>query len=68
MNFSQYLTMDINMLLSIVNMKLRDEGEQLDDFCQRYELDKTQLELRLNNHGWFYQSSRNQFSQTDQRT
>lgn len=63
MNLSRYLSMDVNMLLSIVNMKLRDESGDLTDLCRRYELDQAQLELRLRQHGWFYHPNQNQFSQ-----
>ena len=56
-----YKKMDINMLLSIVNMKLRDEKETLENFCITYELDKTKLKERFTENGFIYDLSNNQF-------
>lgn len=56
-----YKKMDINMLLSIVNMKLRDEKETLENFCITYELDKTKLKERFAENGFIYDLSNNQF-------
>ena len=63
MDLSRYLTMDSNMLLSIVNMKLRNEADLLAGFCLRYELDEALLTQRLAEQGWHYQASNNQFVQ-----
>jgi hypothetical protein len=59
-----YKTMDINMLLSIVNMKLRNENESLSDFCATYQLDKNALIQRLKEHHLTYSETQNQFKQT----
>lgn len=56
-----YKKMDVNMLLSIVNMKLRDEKETLENFCITYELDKTKLKERFAENGFIYDLSNNQF-------
>jgi len=56
-----YQTMDINMLLSIVNMKLRNEGENIDGFCRRYQIDKTLLIARLSEKQLTYDTAQNQF-------
>jgi len=58
-----YKKMDVNMLLSIVNMKLRNEKQTLDNFCINYQLDKAILLVRLENHGFIYDLNHNQFKQ-----
>ncbi len=63
MNLDNYLTMDINILLSIVNMKLRDEVDSINALCQRYDLEQVALEERLNRAGWYYVAASNQFKQ-----
>ena len=56
-----YQTMDINILLSIVNMKLRNEKQQLAVFCNRYQLDLTILQHRLESNGFVYDAQQSQF-------
>ncbi|MFO6422516.1 DUF4250 domain-containing protein [Motilimonas sp. KMU-193] len=63
MNLDNYLKMDINILLSIVNMKLRDEDGAIDDLCHRYDIDRLALEQRLQGAGWHYVAQSNQFKQ-----
>ena len=60
---SNYQKMDINMLLSIVNMKLRNEKEMLEGFCIHYQLDKNLLLQRFKTHGLTYDKKQNQFKQ-----
>ena len=52
---------DINILLSIVNMKLRDEFSDLDDLTAYYDIKKEELEKRLENNGYEYSVSNKQF-------
>ncbi len=52
---------DPYMLLSVVNMKLRDEDTNLDELCKTYQKDKAQLEAQLQAIGYFYEASNNQF-------
>jgi len=59
-----YKTMDINMLLSIVNMKLRNEAEDLDGFCLRYQIDQSILVQRLGEKELIYDPTHNQFKPT----
>jgi len=61
---ANYQKMDINMLLSIVNMKLRDEKQSLDNFCISYQLDKALLLQRLANHAFIFDEVQNQFKQS----
>lgn len=58
MNFE---TGDINILYSMINMKLRDEFSSLDDLVSYYSADKSKLIDRLQNHGYYYYSEDNQF-------
>ncbi len=38
MDLKKFATMDINMLLSVVNMQLRDRYDDLDDLCKAQEI------------------------------
>lgn len=58
--FSHYQHMDINMLLSIVNMKLRNEQQPLADFCIRYQIDQAILLQRFAEHHFAYDAQQNQ--------
>ena len=49
------------MLLSFVNMKLRDDYSSLDELCASEGLDKAELLSRLNAAGFDYMPSINQF-------
>lgn len=60
---TNYQKMDINMLLSIVNMKLRDEQQSLENFCIRYQLDKALLLQRLASHAFIFDETQSQFKQ-----
>ena len=55
------LNMDPHMLVSILNLKLRDFYSSLDMFCDDMNIDKSELEDKLNKSGYFYQSGINQF-------
>ena len=45
------MTKDPYMLLSIVNMKLRDEYPDLDDLCASMDIDRSELTERLSTIG-----------------
>ena len=49
------------ILLSYINTKLRDECKSLDDFCEKYEVDKADIIKKLKEVNYTYNSSRNQF-------
>ena len=49
------------MLLSFVNLKLRDFYGSLDAFCEDLDVDKRELEIKLNNIDYHYDSVKNQF-------
>ena len=54
-------TKDIMLLYSLVNMKLRDEFSDLDDFANYYGIDKDSLLNRFLKAGYEYSESENQF-------
>lgn len=55
------LPQDPFMLLSFVNMKLRDEFESLDELCSALDLDRNSLIEKLSSAGFEYNSAINQF-------
>ena len=61
MNLTRFATMDINMLLSVVNMQLRDHSADLDDLCRAQDLDKEALIARLAGGDFHYQPDQKQF-------
>lgn len=49
------------MLLSVINLKLRDNYSTLDQLCEDLEQDKAALCARLSAIGYEYSPERNQF-------
>lgn len=49
------------MLLSWVNMKLRDRYDSLDSLCEDLEIDRKELEKKLNEAGFDFMPEINQF-------
>ena len=49
------------MLLSFVNMKLRDQYASLDDLCDDLNVLSVELEERLGEIGYFYNAKENRF-------
>ncbi len=49
------------MLLSFVNMKLRDEFSDLDELCGVLDVSREDLERRLKALGYAYNEKTNQF-------
>jgi len=52
---------DPYMLLSIVNMKLRDEAANLEELCKTYDKDQKELKGQLLAIGYVYDEEHNQF-------
>lgn len=52
---------DPNMLLSYVNLKLRDFYPSLEAMCDDLALDKEEIVRKLNGIGYIYNDDRNQF-------
>ena len=57
----QNLPSDPAMLLSLVNMRLRDYGEDLDDLCAVFGIERNELEERLKEIDYEYDEERPQF-------
>ena len=55
------LPKDPVMLLSLINIKLRDFNSSLDDFCKEYNLDKEYITEKLSMIDYHYNEERNQF-------
>lgn len=61
MDIGNYKEMDPYMLLSIINLKLRDYYSNLDSMCEDLAIDKEILGQRLKSCGYIYNSENNQF-------
>ena len=61
MNLSNFSNMDSNILLSIINMKLRDEFDSLDDLVRFYDIDRAELVAKLKSAGFEYHAEHHQF-------
>ncbi|KKD00803.1 MULTISPECIES: DUF4250 domain-containing protein [Photobacterium] len=61
MEISNLLNMDANIVLGIVNERLRLECDTIDDLSSRYELDKDQLREKMESLGYRYDPISNQF-------
>ena len=55
------LPQDADMLLSIINMKLRDFYGSLDALCEDLDEDKEQIQKTLSGIGYTYEGEKNQF-------
>ncbi len=49
------------MLLSYVNLKLRDEFSSLDEMCDRMDIDKAEIVAKLASVNYRYNPEQNQF-------
>lgn len=56
-----YINMDSNMLLSIVNMKLRDMYDSLKSLCDDLDISEKSLTAKLEEAGYEYIKDINQF-------
>lgn len=52
---------DINMLLSIINMKLRDGYDSLDKLCDDMQIDKNSLLEKMKTAGYEYSKKNKKF-------
>lgn len=55
------LPKDPFMLLSVINMKLRDEYPSLDELCKSLGIDETELRKTLKDAGFEYNPETNSF-------
>jgi len=56
-----YLPSDPNILLSVINTKLRDEYSSLNELCDTLDVDKEKLISDLKAAGYRYKPEINQF-------
>lgn len=56
------LPQDANILLSYVNLKLRDFYSSLDALCDDMDVSRTEIEEKLSAIGYHYQEAKNQFT------
>ena len=61
MSYTQDLPNDPMMLLSVINMKLRDYYGSLDELCDDMGIDRAQLEAKLAQAGFEYSQQHNKF-------
>lgn len=51
-----------DMLLSVVNMKLRDEDVDLEELCSEWGINKSVVVKKLEEEGYYYDETANKFS------
>ncbi len=56
-----FKTGDVNIMLSMINMKLRDEFSSLDSFAAYYSINKNEIVERMEDNGFRYSEDENQF-------
>lgn len=56
-----FMPKDPVMLLSYVNMKLRDFDSSLQDFCAREGVDEAEVIQKMSSIGYAYDETKNQF-------
>ncbi|AYE33505.1 DUF4250 domain-containing protein [Clostridium septicum] len=61
MDRESILSMDPNILVSMVNMKLRDLYSSLEAFCEDIGIESKELEDKLSAVGYNYEKKQNQF-------
>ncbi len=61
MDLKNFANMDPVMLMSIVNMKLRDEFTDLDDLVRYFDIEKEALKSKLAEAGYEYLPEAKQF-------
>ncbi|MGF1702423.1 DUF4250 domain-containing protein [Photobacterium makurazakiensis] len=61
MDLNNFESMDPVMLMSIVNMKIRDEFSDLDGLVKYYDIDKDKLITKLAGAGFDYLPEAKQF-------
>ena len=53
--------MDVNILLSMINMKLRDEYQSLIRLCEDWDVNEEDIINRMSKNGYEYNEQLNQF-------
>lgn len=58
-----FLSIDINIAYSMINMKLRDFYSSLDDMCDDMDISKVDILEHFEKNGFIYNENTNQFIQ-----
>lgn len=58
---NKYIEMDINIALSILNMKLRDKYSSLEELCYDEEIDIVELVNHFEKNNIFYSNEKSSF-------
>lgn len=66
MKRSDVQRMDVHLLYSLINMKLRNDYEDLDDLACGLDIDRAELEARLGAAGYGYSAELNQFRRSEE--
>ncbi|EOD81117.1 hypothetical protein RN22_21485 [Grimontia sp. AD028] len=61
MDLKNFEGMDTIMLMSIVNMKLRDDFSSLEELVKYFDIDAEALKAKLATAGFEYMADQNQF-------
>ncbi|MEA4826801.1 MAG: DUF4250 domain-containing protein [Clostridium sp.] len=61
MDREQILNMDSYILLSLINMKLRDEFPNIKDFCSEFNISEEDLNNKLRAIRYIYNEKNNQY-------
>ena len=61
MDRESIMAMDPNILLSVINMKLRDEFSTLEDYCSYMDLELDKVNEKFSQIGYKYDEKSNQF-------
>jgi hypothetical protein len=61
MDLSRFKQMDVNMLYSILNMKLRNDYSDLDDLCSSHGIVRRDLKQHMATAGFAYAEELGQF-------
>ena len=57
----EHLPQDPMVLFSVINTKLRDEYNSLEELCKSLDIDQKQLEEKLLQAGFEYNNEQNKF-------
>lgn len=60
---NKYLTMDINIAYSMLNMRLRDKYVSLSELCDDEDIDMEELLEGMKEKGYIYNEESNQFKE-----
>lgn len=63
MNLRNFASMDPNLLVGLVNTNLRNDCADLEDLVKTHDIEQSELEAKLKEIGYQYESDLNRFVQ-----